>query len=236
MKTEQKGWRPSPPLIVTLTALIVIAGMFLAGWLNARRYLVRARVEIGEPALEIHSAPAPTTKNTINLPDGEVARTAARVREATGLLLGLIVLAVTEQMSNRAPANANELIELMARRSLFPPGIQQTTAGGMLISERATIYVRYYQAPLAIEIISVGNDRADGLALMVRLTTGGDENSAAVMLVAKDDQAALPEPFAPLSQIIAAGWRIEPLRERSFAPEEIEQLNVWARQYATTGK
>lgn len=235
MMTKKK-WRPSPPLIVTLTALVVIAGMLLAGWLNARRYRVKARVEITEPMIGDQTAMAATPGNTIDLPDGEVAKTAARVREATGLLMGLAMVAVTEQMNNRSPVSAEALIELMAKRNLLPPGIRQISAKGALVSDRAMIYLRYRPAPLGIEVASIGSERADGPAVIARLAAGGDDNSGAVLLIARKAEAPLPVPFAPLSQIIAAGWNVEPLRERLFTPEEIEQLNAWARQYTATGK
>lgn len=235
MMTKKK-WRPSPPLIVTLTALVVIAGMLLAGWLNARRYRVKARVEITEPMIEDQTVLASTAGNAIDLPDGEVAKTAARVREATGLLMGLAMVAVTEQMNNRSPVSAEALIELMTKRNLIPPGVHQISAKGALVSERATIYLRYRPAPLCIEVASIGTEHANGPAVIARLAAGGDDNSGAVLLIAKTAEAPMPAPFAPLSQIIAAGWNVEPLRERPFTPEEIEQLNAWARQYAATGK
>lgn len=236
MKTKKKKWRPSPTLIVTLTALVVIAGMLLAGWLNARRNRVKARVEIAEPAMENRTAQFSATGNTINLPDGEVAKTASRVREATGLLLGLAMIAVTEQMNNRSPASADALVELMVKRNLLPPGIRQTLNKGVLFSDRATIYLRYRPAPLGIEVVSVGSERSDGPSVIARLASGGNDNSAAVLLVAKKADATIPEPFAPFSQTILAGWSVEPLRERSFTPEEVEQLSAWTRQYAVTGR
>jgi hypothetical protein len=236
MKTKKKKWRPSPPLIVTLTAIVVIAGMLLAGWLNARRYRVKARVEIAEPAMENQTAQASASGNTISLPDGEVAKTAARVREATGLLMGLAMIAVTEQMNNRSPVSADALVELMIKHNLFPPGVRQTFAKGALVSDRATIYLRYRPAPLGIEVVSIGSEQTNGPSVIARLEAGGDDNSGTALLIAKKADAAIPEPFASLSQTIMAGWSVEPLRERSFTPEEVEQLNTWTRQYAAMGK
>src|SRR2546422_10006485 len=99
MKREKRRWRPSPALVVITTAIVVIAGTLLIGWLSARRYRVTARVEIADPEplpeQLISQAPAPGAFLT----DGEVARTAARIREADGLLMGLTVLSVSEQMN-----------------------------------------------------------------------------------------------------------------------------------------
>ena len=236
MRSEKKRWRPSPPLIVTLTVVIVIAGMLFAGWFNARRYRVKARVEIAEPAIELQTAQASVVATAVGLPDGEVARTATRVREVTGLLMGLAMLAITEQMGNRSPANADALVELMAKRNLLPPRVRQTSTKGVLISDCATIYVRYRSAPLGIEVASIGSERADGPAIIVRLAAGSDDDSGALLLIARKAETPIPAPFATVAQILAMGWNAEPLRERSFAPEEIEQLNAWTRQYAATGK
>jgi hypothetical protein len=57
-----------------------------------------------------------------------------------------------------------------------------------------------------------------------------------VLLIARKAETPIPAPFTPISQILAIGWSVEPLRERSFTPEEIERLNAWAQQYAATGK
>ena len=236
MKSEKKRWCPSPPLIVVLTAVIVVAGILLAGWLNARRYRVKARVEIGEPAIEMQPVRSTIAGSSISLPDGEVAKTAVRVREVTGLLMGLATLAVTEQMSNRSPANADALIEMMAKRNLLPPSVRQTSTKDVLISDSSTIYARYRSAPLGIEIVSIGGERTDGPTIIMRLAAGSDDDSGAVLLIARKSEAPIPAPFAPVSQIIAMGWNVEPMRERSFTPEEIEQLNAWTRQYAATGK
>lgn len=236
MRNEKKRWRPSPPLIVTLTVVIVIAGMLFAGWLNARRYRVNVRVEIAEPAIELQTSQTSVMATAVGLPDGEVARTATRVREVTGLLMGLAMFSITEQMGNHSPANADALVELMAKRNLLPPRVRQTSTKGVLISGCATIYVRYRLAPLGVEVASIGSERADGPAIIARLAAGGDDNSGAVLLISRKAEAPIPAPFAPLSQIIAMGWNVEPLRERSFRPEEIEQLNAWTRQYAATGK
>ena len=236
MKGKKKRWRPSPLLIVALTVVIVIAGMLFAGWLNARRYRVKARVEIGEPAIEMQPVRSTIAGSSISLPDGEVAKTAVRVREVTGLLMGLATLAVTEQMSNRSPANANALVGLMVKRHLLPPGIRQTPGEGVLISDSSTIYARYRSAPLGIEIVSIGSERTDGPAIIVRLAAGSDDDSGAMLLYARIAQTPIPAPFATVAQILALGWNVEPLRERSFTPEEVEQLNAWTRQYAATGK
>jgi hypothetical protein len=233
MKIDRKRWRPSPSLVVVTTTVIVVAAMMLLGWLSARSHRVKARVEIADPVIDVSPAASPASADVLVLPDGEVARMATRVREATGLLMGLAMLTVNEQMNDRSLTNVENLISLMARRNLFPPGVNRADAQVALSSDHATIYVRYRPVPLGVEVVSIGRERLDGPALIARLTTGADDNSGALLFVARQTEGAkLPEPFAPLADIAALNWSIEPLRERQFTPQEIDSLNTWAQQYA----
>lgn len=233
MKIDRKRWRPSPSLVVVTTAVTIIASMMLLGWLSARSHRVKARVEIADPVIDVSPAASPASADVSGLPDGEVARMAMRVREATGLLMGLTMLTVNEQMNNRSPAGVEALINLMAQRDLFPPGVNRADAQGVLSSDHATIYVRYRPAPLGLEVVSIGREQLDGLAVITRLTTGGDDNSGVLLFVArKIEGVKIPEPFAPLADIAAMNWSIELLRERQFTPQEIDSLNMWAQQYA----
>jgi len=236
MNTEKKFWRPSPAVVALTTVLVVIALAILIGWLNARRYRVNARVEIGEPVVVNEPAAWPTPVSAL-LPDGEVARTAERIREATGLLMGLTVLAVTEQMNHRSPATAEGVIAMMAHRDLLPPNVNTTSARGVLVSSRATLYLRYRAQPLGVEIVSICREALDGPVVMLRVDASVTENSGAVLLVArKKENVALPEAFAPLTKMATLNWSVEPLRERSFDPQEMKQLHQWTAQYAAPGK
>ena len=223
--------------VVLATALFITAGMLFLGWLNARRYRVNARVEIGEPVVESATTKRATGGAEPMLAEGEVARMAVRVREVSGLLLGLTMLATTDQMNNRRVASVETLVDLLARRALLPPGVQQQGAQGVLASEHAIIYVRYRPQPLGVEVVSVGRERIDGPTVIGRLATDGDEQMGAVLLMARRiERVQLPAPFAPLAEVVAMNWSLEPLRERVFTQQEIEQLNSWARQYAESAR
>jgi hypothetical protein len=233
MKTEKKRRRPSPALVVVTTAIVVIIGTPLIGRLSARRHRVTARVEIASPAPPLERSPSQAPASGAFLPDGEVARLALRAREATGLLMGLAVLAVNEQMNNRRLTDVESLVNMMARRNLFPPGVNRTAVQGALSSDRATIYVRYRPLPLGVEVVSIGRERLDGPALIARGAAGADDNSGALLIVARRIEGVrLPEPFAPLADVADLDWNVEHLRERQFAPQEIDTLNNWAQQYA----
>jgi hypothetical protein len=211
--------------------------MLLIGWLSARRYRVTARVEIAGPAPPLERSISQTPAPGAFLTDGEVARTATRIREASGLLMGLTILALSEQMNNRSATRVESLIELLARRGLLPPGISLMSANGALVSDRATIYVRYRPLPLGVEVVSIGREKMDGPAVIVRLGTGEDGDSGAALFVAKRVEGVpTPRPFVPTTEIAASGWSVEPLRERYFDPQEMNQLREWAKRYATTGE
>lgn len=233
-QTITKRWRPSPLVVVLATATFTLTTLLGIGWLNARRYRVNARVEIAAPVLA-NAAVKTTAKPTqLALPNGEVERMAVRVREVAGLVYGLTLLAVTEQMQDRRVGNVSTLLQLLAQRNLLPPGMQPQPNAGALTTERATLYVRYRPQPFGLEVVSVGGEALDGPAVIARLTADGGEQTGALLLIAKQNAGvALPAPFASLDQVVALGWQIELLRERASTPNESDQLRQWAKQYAS---
>lgn len=237
MKMDNKRRRPSPLFVVLTTAAVVIIATTLLGWLNARSHRVRARVEIADPVIDNREAKSSIPRDSSSLPDGEVSRMAIRVRESTGLLMVLATLAVSEQMNNRNHPEVDSLVRLMAARNLIPPGINQSPTSAVLSSEHAAIHIRYRPQPLGIEVVSIGREKIDGPALITRLTVGGDDTTGALLLIARKTQdTTLPVAFASVAQVTALNWSVEPLRERSFTPQEVEQLNIWANQYGATNK
>jgi hypothetical protein len=230
MKATKKRWRPSPLLVVFATAFCVIAFMAISSRLSARRNRINARVEIADPVVETTATQSQTILATPALPDGEVERTAARVREVSAMVTGLTLLAVNEAIARRPVPTVQSLTDRFVAHGLLPPGIKQHAANGVLESERGLIYVRYRPDPLAIEIVSIGRAPLDGPAIIGRLATGTDEDSGAALFIAgRINGAPLPEAFAPTAQVVSMGWSVEPLRERTFSPEESEQVNAWLR-------
>ena len=230
MKKTKRQWWPSPLLVVFATALCVIAFMAFSNLLSARRSRINARVEIADPVVETAAVQSQAIPAAPALPDGEVERIAARVREVSAMVTGLTLLAVTEAIARRPAPTVQSLTDRFVARGLVPPGITRHAANGVLESERGLIYVRYRPEPLAIEVVSIGRAPLDGPAIIGRLATGTDEESGAALFIAgRINGAPLPEPFAPSAQVAAMGWSAEPLRERTFSPEELEQVNAWLR-------
>jgi len=216
----------TPGRLTWLSATLVFCSLSGLGWYGARRAHVNVQVDLAAPVVETASlTPAPTLSPAA-LPTGEVPQLAARVREATGLLLGLSVLALSEQLHQRPPATAAQLTQLLAARNLLPPGLQRTTTPAVLASEAAWLSVRYRAAPLALEIISVGRRATDGPALLVRLESAAPEASGTVLLIAQRGAVVPPaQAFAPLKAFAPRDWRVEPLRATALSPAEQEVLH-----------
>jgi hypothetical protein len=227
---KRKPWRPSPAQITISTAAFIILLMLALGWLSARRRSFTARVEIADPVIESVAAKSRSNPPAQLLPDGEVERTALRVREVSALVIGLTLFAVNEGLARRSIANIEALTGRFVARGLLPPGVERHNANGVLSSGHAVIYVRYRPDPLAVEIVSLGRERLDGPAIIGRIVTGGDENADASLFIARElGDVSLPAPFASSAQIAAMNWSVEPLRERALAPEEWQQINAWLR-------
>jgi hypothetical protein len=228
MRATKKRWRPAPILVVFATALCVIAFMVCSSWLSARRNRINARVEIADPIVEATAAQSQPIQAAYGLPDGEVERTAARVREVSALVVGLTLLSVKEAIARRPAPNVVVLLDRFAAKGLLPPGVRKHVSGGVLESDRAAIYARYRVEPLAIEIVSIGRELKDGPPIIGRIVAGSDENEDAALFIARQiNGVSLPEPFTPTSHVAAMGWNVEPFRERAFSPEELEQVNAW---------
>jgi hypothetical protein len=86
----------------------------------------------------------------------------------------------------------------------------------LVTSDRGTLRVRYRLEPLCIEVVSIGRERTDGPALLLRvpsLTAGKDETRDVVLYMAtRLDEVTIPKPFASEAEIIALGFAPEPLR------------------------
>jgi hypothetical protein len=237
MKGRKESYKPSPVMVVMTTTVVVMLGILLLGRLSAGRHHVKARVEIADPVIEAGAGTGQRLSSGPVLPDGEAERLAVRVREVSALVMGLTVLSLDGQMNRREVTSVEALLDLMAGRSLLPPGVRKHPAPGVLESERAVIYVRYRPEPLGVEVVSAGRERLDGPALIGRLATGGDDSSGAVLLVAGTlGDAPVPAPFAPLAQVRAMNWGVERLRERAFDPREVEALETWVRGMGAGGQ
>lgn len=152
----------------------------------------------------------------VSVSEGEVSRTEERIREATALALAASLFAATELLAHRIPANDRVLLSGVQKAGLLPPGLQQIDNSVLVTSDRGTLQVRYRPEPLCIEVVSIGRERTDGPALLLRvpsLIAGKDETRDVVLYMAtRLDEITIPQPFASEAQIIELGFAPEPLR------------------------
>src|SRR6266511_1179170 len=84
--------------------------------------------------------------------------------------------------------------------------------GNALATPYGALIFHYRAAPIGVEALSLGSDKAAGPALIVRLAAdmpGGD--ALKVWASTRLDNVQLPRPFADESEVIAAGWQAEKL-------------------------
>ncbi|MCI0337687.1 MAG: hypothetical protein L0226_08930 [Acidobacteria bacterium] len=230
MRKIKRRRQPSPALVVTATAVCVISLVIISNLITMRRSRINAKVEIADPPIETIDAQIKKVSPAFNIPDGEVERAAVRVREASALAMGLTLLAVNEALASRSILNVETLLTRFVSRHLLPPGIKPHNSKGTFESVYAVIYVRYRTDPLAVEIVSIGRNKPDGPPIIARIATGSDENAGATLFLARQiNDVAIPEPFAQTSRMTAMNWSIEPMRERSFSAQELDQINGWLR-------
>jgi hypothetical protein len=145
--------------------------------------------------------------------DGEVARTEERIREATGLATAASLFAAKESLDKRIPESVSALLAGVNNAGLLPPGMQVIESSGVVASGRGQLFLRYRAEPLGIEVVSIGKERMDGPALLVRVPDDGmSEDGARLFLATRLDEITVPAPFAHEAEVIALGFAPEPLR------------------------
>lgn len=215
------------------TMLLTAAAAFLLIVMLAK-YLAPRNVPSVDPTVSIERAQNddssnPRTANvTPTLPDdGEVYRTAERLREASAVALAAGLYVAEEQVNRRYPQSADSVIGGLRSASLLPPGI--TVDGrAMLLSRFARVLLRFRSEPLAIEVIDIPHSREDGPALMIRIPgSGPDGERGSVFLADRLGDINLPSPFASISDCVRAGWIDQPINQADTPQEQQQQLRVW---------
>lgn len=144
---------------------------------------------------------------------GEVYDTSIRLREtgAIGMAVSLTVFAEFSEKGS-LPANLETILSSIRNRGLMPP--QMTFENGKLESPSSIFFIRYKKQPLAFEILaSPKQTGASSPSLMLRFPLASlDKRTITYFQSATGNHFEMPEPFAPLDRIVAAGWTIEQWR------------------------
>jgi hypothetical protein len=202
---------PAPLILAGLAAFLVVV-ISLALALRANGVDPRVTLEHGNGSSYRRStASAPSGITTAM--DGEVARIANRIGEATAMALSASLYAAAEQLNNRTPRSVRDLLVGVAANGLMPPGLIGAGSEGAFFSSHGSLSVRYRPAPLGIEVVSIGSNPEYGPALIVRVSSANSEEGEARLYIAKSlTGVAMPAPFASGAELIALGWNPERLR------------------------
>ena len=207
----------SPLTVICATAILVVASSITANhFLGKRTRTIDPRVtmEGGRSAEEREAKDKESRQRVIvTAMDGEVARTADRASETQALAIATSLYAASEQIKGRTPRTANDLLAGVASQNLLPPGLTLTQGEGAIASVHSNLFVRYRPVPLAIEILALGREPRDGPALLVRVPDdNAKDGGASLFMATRIHDVTIPQAFAPASEIILAGWSLEPIR------------------------
>jgi hypothetical protein len=205
-----------PVICVIAVALLVVILPFLIRHrlASGRMATVDAQVLIADGSNDPGSNRDPPA---YRWPDSEVPRTAERLRDVTAVAIAASTYVTEGAMTGRTPHDAREIAIGIAQRQLIPPE-WLTTHSGVLQTAHGTLHVRYSPNDLSVEVISVPSNRSDGPAMLIRIpdnenSTVGSRYFESMQL----DGTIYPNPFAPIPEVIRAGWR-----EREFKQTQLQ--------------
>ncbi len=205
----------SPTFNVVALVLLVIA--VFAGirlFSNRRNHAQVAFVEQPETTATERGAAGNRAFSAPEIFRGEVYDTTVRLRETGALGMAISLCVFAEFFEKKSiPANVETVIAAVKTRGLMPP--EMAFENGKLKSASSVFFVRYKSQPLAFEILSCPKQSAGGQSpsLMMRFPLVSlDKRTITYFQSARANQVQMPEPFAPLERIVAAGWTIEQWR------------------------
>jgi hypothetical protein len=201
------GKSKSAALVTSAGALLVVV-VSLISWIAGRTGVTDPRANVVtqttvRTAAERQRVGYQALERALN---GEVSTTAERIRDASALATAASVLIATELGKGRAPGSADQLISALLQKGLLP-GFSPGATPGTLVTQHGTLAVRYRRTPIGIEVLSLGKNREAGQAILIRVPADGGLNDSAIWLAESLDQIAIPQPFAPAAQVMAAGWQ-----------------------------
>ena len=206
--------------VVTVALLVLVLPLVLRHrQTNGRMATVDAQVSIGDASSDPISNHDPPT---YRWPDSEVPRTAERLRDLTAVAISASTYVVEGAMSGRTPHDAGEIVAGIAKRQLIPLE-WLTTQSGVLQTSHGTLHLRYSPNDLSVEVVSAPSDRSDGPAMLIRIpdnenTTIGSRYFESMQL----DGITYPAAFAPIPEIIRAGWRERLFKQTLLASQAVK--------------
>lgn len=214
-------------------ALLIITAAVLISTVIVARYLATRNVASVDPSVLIErahgdeSSNLKTGNNSIDLPDGEVYRTAERLREASALALASALYAANGQANRQFIPDADALIAGIRSAGLLPPGMT-IDARAMLLSNRSKLLLRFRPDPFATEVLSFPRSREDGPALMIRIpAAGNDAEHGSVFIADRLGDIDPPAAFDSLTNCVRGGWIDQSFSLVEMTEAQWQPLRSW---------
>jgi len=223
MRERGNIW-PVVAVVAAALCVLVIVPLIVERQKASRMATVNAHVSIGDGEVSGDQGFAANNR----WPNGEVPRTAERLRDVTGVTIAAATFLVEESLHRRMPRDADEILTGIGRRRLIP-NQWRTDQAGVLRTPHATIHLRYAPRSLTVELISVPNERVDGPAILIRIPDG--ENTALGTRYFESmqlDGIIYPRPFASIADVIATGWQPRLFKQTQLADADRVRLEQWA--------
>lgn len=221
--------------VMTLLALLLLAGPALRRIWSAR-FSPRISFQTGgvKPQATAAEKARPEAAAVF---EGEVSRTEVRLREAGAVATGAVLTGLALAMEKRPAREAGTLLAGMQQRGLLPPGVRLTPEGE-LAGVYGVLQLRWRAAPFGVEVLSLGRERRDGPALLLRVPetaateTGASPTPTRYYHALTLSQVKVPPPFAAPTAILAHGWAAATLKPQTPAEADAAQLVTWAQTLA----
>jgi hypothetical protein len=238
--SQTKGrliWRRPSPMFVEGTVAAFL-GLLLLTAPALKRFFSdhltpRISFDQGRARRESDGVTQSQKPTTTMIFDGEVYRTEGRLREASAVAIAATLSGVASLTERRPIHNVSELLQDIARRGLLPPGVELAPDRNLLVSEHSRVHVRLRAEPFAVEILSIGRERLDGAALLLRVPDGlqNKNEPARYFYSLKLEDVRVPDPFAIPSAVLACGWQMGTIRPSTPTEGASEaQLTAWANE------
>jgi|GEM_PF-1493942 len=226
MRERGNIW-PVIAVIAAALCVLVFVPLLIERQKVGRMATVDAHVSIGDGEVSEGQASA---VNDYRWPNGEVPRTAERLRDVTAVAIAAATCLVDESLHGRTPQDADEIISRINQRKLIA-NEWRTDEPGVLRTPHASVHLRYSPRNLTVELISVPNERIDGPAILIRIPDSenvdiGNRYFESMQL----DGIIYPRPFAPIADIIAAGWQPHLFKQTQLADVDRARFEQWANE------
>lgn len=222
------------PLLVALMAMaVVVFGLSLVGYIRRGGFWspkVEARVfdETGRRA----EADGRDAQGRRLFPlQGEIYGETERLREASALSLAATLCAGSRALSGHPVATVEDLLSAVSGDGAMPPGLELVDGGTKVRSQVGDYYVRYRPSPLGVEVVSLGTGKRPGRSFLIRMPDDGATGDELTYYVfSKAEEVKVPGGFAPMGEVIGAGWLPERFRANQVSADDLAKAKEWMEE------